>query len=84
VLSTWLGFAIWGKLLSTYTASVAAPFALLVPVFGGMSAYLILGETLTPQRMAGSLLIFVGLAIIILPWGRLLRGIERRSESSSG
>ena len=71
ILSTWLGFAIWGKLLSTYSASVAAPFALLVPVFGGLSAYYILGETLTPQRMAGSLMIFAGLAIILLPWGRL-------------
>jgi O-acetylserine/cysteine efflux transporter len=73
VLSTWLGFAIWGKLLSTYAASVAAPFALLVPVFGGLSAYLILGETLSTQRLIGSALIFAGLAIILLPWGRLLR-----------
>ncbi len=73
VFSTWLGFAIWGKLLSTYTASVAAPFALLVPVFGGLSAYLILGETLTPLRMVGSMLIFVGLAIILLPWSRLVK-----------
>jgi O-acetylserine/cysteine efflux transporter len=70
VLSTWAGFAVWGKLLSTYTASVAAPFALLVPVFGGLSAYLILGETLTPLRMVGSLMIFAGLAIILLPWSR--------------
>jgi O-acetylserine/cysteine efflux transporter len=71
VLSTWAGFAVWGKLLSTYTASVAAPFALLVPVFGGLSAYLILGETLTPLRMVGSLMIFVGLTIILLPWNRI-------------
>ena len=70
VLSTWAGFMIWGKLLSTYTASVAAPFALLVPVFGGLSAYLILGETLTPLRLIGSLMIFAGLAIILLPWSR--------------
>jgi O-acetylserine/cysteine efflux transporter len=68
VFSTWAGFAVWGRLLSTYTASVAAPFALLVPVFGGLSAYLILGETLTPLRLVGSLLIFVGLAIILLPF----------------
>jgi O-acetylserine/cysteine efflux transporter len=70
VFSTWLGFAIWGKLLSTYTASVAAPFALLVPVFGGLSAYLLLAETLTPLRMVGSLLIFAGLAIILLRFPR--------------
>jgi O-acetylserine/cysteine efflux transporter len=71
VLSTWAGFIIWGKLLSTYTASIAAPFALLVPVFGGLSAYFILGETLTPLRLIGSLMIFVGLAIILLPWQRI-------------
>ncbi len=70
ILSTWLGFMVWGKLLSTYSASVAAPFALLVPVFGGLSAYLLLGETLTPLRLGGSLMIFAGLAIILLPWRR--------------
>jgi O-acetylserine/cysteine efflux transporter len=71
VFSTWAGFAVWGKILSTYSASVAAPFALLVPVFGGLSAYLFLGETLTPLRLVGSLGIFVGLAIILLPFGKL-------------
>ena len=72
VLSTWLGFAVWGYLLSTYPAGKAAPFALLVPVFGGLSSYLVLGETLTPLRLIGSLMIFAGLAIILLPWNRLL------------
>jgi O-acetylserine/cysteine efflux transporter len=71
VLSTWAGFMMWGKLLSTYTASVAAPFALLVPVFGGLSAYLLLGETLTSLRLLGSLMIFAGLAIILLPLDRI-------------
>lgn len=74
VLSTWAGFMVWGKLLSTYSASVAAPFALLVPVFGGLSAYLALGETLTPLRLMGSVMIFVGLTIILLPWQRLFAG----------
>ena len=74
VLSTWVGFAVWGKLLSSYPAGTAAPFALLVPVFGGLSGYLVLGETLSPLRLLGSGLIFVGLAIILLPWQRLLAG----------
>ncbi len=78
VLSTWAGFAVWGKLLSTYTASVAAPFALLVPVFGGLSAFLILGETVTPLRMVGSLMIFGGLAIILLPWRKLLALMQEK------
>lgn len=66
VFSTWVGFSMWGKLLSTYTASVAAPFALLVPVFGGISAFLLLEEKLTLPRMVGSVMIFAGLAIIVL------------------
>ncbi len=70
ILSTWAGFAVWGYLLSTYPAGKAAPFALLVPVFGGLSSYLILGETLSPQRLVGSVLIFAGLAIILLPWNK--------------
>jgi O-acetylserine/cysteine efflux transporter len=73
VLSTWAGFAVWGRLLSSYPAGTAAPFALMVPVFGGLSAYLMLGETLSPQRLLGSAMIFVGLAIILLPWSKLVR-----------
>jgi O-acetylserine/cysteine efflux transporter len=67
VLSTWFGFAIWGKLLSSYPAGKAAPFALLVPVFGGISSWAVLEETLTPLRLVGSLMIFAGLAVILLP-----------------
>ncbi|MGL4405829.1 MAG: EamA family transporter, partial [Notoacmeibacter sp.] len=72
ILSTWFGFAIWGKLLASYPAGTAAPFALLVPVFGGLSAWLMLGETLSPIRLIGSLMIFAGLAVILLPLGKLL------------
>jgi O-acetylserine/cysteine efflux transporter len=72
ILSTWAAFAMWSKLLATYPAGTAAPFALLVPVFGGLSGYLVLGETLTPVRLLGSLLIFAGLVIILLPIGKWL------------
>ncbi len=75
VLSTWAGFAVWGYLLSTYPAGKAAPFALLVPVFGGLSSYLVLGETPSPMRLVGSLMIFAGLGIILLPWNRILRRV---------
>lgn len=71
ILSTWFGFIVWGKLLATYPAGTAAPFALLVPVFGGMSGYLFLGETLSPLRLLGSAFIFIGLAIILVPIDRL-------------
>jgi O-acetylserine/cysteine efflux transporter len=67
VVSTWLAFSLWGKLLSIYPAGTAAPFALLVPVFGGLSSYLALGETFTPLRLLGSALIVSGIAIILFP-----------------
>ncbi len=75
VLSTWFGFAIWGKLLASYPAGTAAPFALMVPVFGGFSAWGLLGESITPLRLVGSLMIFAGLAVILVPWAKIRRSL---------
>jgi O-acetylserine/cysteine efflux transporter len=44
-----------------------APFSLLVPLFGTLSSWLVLGETFSPLRVAGMLLILAGLATIALP-----------------
>jgi O-acetylserine/cysteine efflux transporter len=71
-VSTSFGFGAWGYLMSIYPAAVAAPFSLLVPVFGTVSAALILGETFGPARLAGMALILAGLAVVALPV-RLLR-----------
>ena len=46
VVSTIFGYAAWGHLLKLYPAATAAPFSLLVPVSGTLSAALILGEIL--------------------------------------
>lgn len=73
VLSTWIGFIVWGKLLATYATGTAAPFALLVPVFGVISSYVFLGETLSPFRLLGSAFIFIGLAIILFPFERMFK-----------
>jgi O-acetylserine/cysteine efflux transporter len=66
VFSTWAAFAMWGMLLSTYSASAAAPFALLVPVFGFLSGYLVLGEAISLQQLIGALLIVLGLVVIVV------------------
>jgi O-acetylserine/cysteine efflux transporter len=79
IFSTWLGFSIWGRLLSTYPASVAAPFALLVPVFGGFSAWLFLDEIPSPLRLLGSVMIVAGLAVNLLPVERLFATAPSRS-----
>lgn len=71
-VSTTFGYGAWGYLLRIYPAAIAAPFSLLVPVFGTLSAALLLGETFGPARLAGMALILLGLAVVVLP-GRWFR-----------
>lgn len=61
--STLFAFAMWNGLLTRYPTSTAAPFALLVPVFGILSGSLLLGEPFTPLAMIGSGVVFAGLLI---------------------
>ena len=44
VVATVLGYGLWNTLLSRNPAGVVAPFAMLVPVAGVLSAWLVLGE----------------------------------------
>lgn len=67
ILATIVGFGIWGYLLKIYPASTVAPFSLLVPLFGTLSAYLVLGETFSAMRLAGMVLVVFGLAFIVWP-----------------
>lgn len=60
LLATVAGFGVWGWLIRTYSASVIAPFSLLVPVFGMSAAALVDGERLTPPRLLAALLIIAG------------------------
>ena len=73
VPTTIVGFGIWGFLLKHYPASTVAPFSLLVPLFGTLSAHLVLGETFSTLRLAGMVLIVLGLAAIALPLPRRWR-----------
>lgn len=76
VLSTTLGFGIWGWLLKQYPAATVAPFSLLVPIFGAASAAIVLGERFGPARITGMALVVAGLVIIAMPlrWTRARRG----------
>lgn len=62
-ISTLLGFGIWGFLLRQYESSVVAPFSLLVPVFGMLSAWVFLGEDLSGLQAAAGGLVLLGLAV---------------------
>lgn len=61
--ATLVGFGLWSMLLARYPASVVAPFALLVPVFGIASSAVLLHEPLSGLELIGSALIFGGLLV---------------------
>lgn len=66
LLSTVAGFGVWGYLIRTHSASVIAPFSLLVPVFGMTSAALLTGERITPLRVLAAALIIAGVLVGLL------------------
>jgi O-acetylserine/cysteine efflux transporter len=66
ILATVVGFGIWAHLLRRYPAATVAPFSLLVPTVGMASAAIVFGERLGPARLAGTLLIVAGLAVLVL------------------
>lgn len=67
IVATVVGFGLWGYLLRTYSATLVAPFSLLVPIFGMSSAALFLGEELTTAKLVAAALVFAGLALTVLP-----------------
>ena len=58
-------FAAWSFLLSRYDASMVAPYALLIPVFGMGTSALVLGEALPAWKIAGGALVLGGIALIV-------------------
>ena len=62
-LSTYVGFTLWNRMLAAYSAGSVAPFTLLVPVFGMLSATYILAEPYPMWKLYASLLVMVGLLV---------------------
>lgn len=63
LLSTTACFAGWSLLLRQHTASLVAPFTLLVPVFGLLSAWAVLDEMPSALELGGAALILFGLLV---------------------
>jgi O-acetylserine/cysteine efflux transporter len=61
--NTILGFGIWSMLMRKYPTATVAPFSLLVPVAGMLSAALVLGEPLPWWKLAAGVLVLGGLAL---------------------
>lgn len=61
--ATLFGFCTWSILLAKYPTGRVAPFSLLVPVTGLVTAQFVLGEQLSKMQWFGSIVIFLGLVI---------------------
>lgn len=66
--ATLIGFGLWYRLLSRYPADSVAPFTILVPVVGLLSAWAVLGEPATPTDLVGAA-VAVGGLVVIHRWG---------------
>jgi len=58
---TVIGFGLWSRVLARYSAAKAAPFALLIPVVGMISGWLVFGEPLSAFELLGAVLVMAGL-----------------------
>jgi O-acetylserine/cysteine efflux transporter len=58
---TVVGFGLWSWVLARHSAARAAPFALLIPVVGMISGWLVFGEPLGAFELVGSVLVMAGL-----------------------
>ncbi len=72
--ATIVGAGIWSYLLLRYPAGTVAPFSLLVPVVGFISAYFAFDEHITVFEIIGAALVILGLALNV--FGRRI-GISR-------
>ncbi|MEC9403365.1 MAG: EamA family transporter, partial [Pseudomonadota bacterium] len=66
--TTLLGFSVWSGLLARYPAVTVAPFTLLVPIVGMLSAALVLGEPLEPWKLGAAALVVSGLCVNLFSW----------------
>lgn len=63
VIGTAVGSGIWTWLLARHPAGVVAPFSLLVPVVGLLTAAVVLGEIPTSLDLIGALVVVAGVLI---------------------
>jgi O-acetylserine/cysteine efflux transporter len=65
-ISSLFGYTVWNALLSRYPVGAVTPFALLVPVAGTVSAWIVLGQVPTAAEAVGGIVLLAGVAIASL------------------
>ncbi|PWK62224.1 EamA family transporter [Roseicyclus mahoneyensis] len=78
VISTLLGYSIWGTLLSRHPAALITPFALMIPVVGVATAALVLGERVALAETVAGLVVLAGLCLAVFGQRYAARRAGRR------
>lgn len=73
VMTTFIGYGIWFKLVQAHPVSVVMPFTLTNPMFGILSSAAMLGEQITLQFVLGAAVTLCGLALIVVAPARLVQ-----------
>ena len=60
-----IAYVIWYDLLRRYHVDQIAPFVLIMPIIGVLSAFLLLGERPSLVELGGGLIILTGLVIVV-------------------
>ena len=68
-----IGYSIWGHLLASHPVWKVAPLTLLVPIFGMLTGWLMMGERLTLLQVTGSAIVLAGLIVNVFGASLLAR-----------
>ena len=83
VVANVIAYAIWGGLLRQYPAAIVTPFALLAPFVASLGSSIAFDERFGPLRVGGMAMVLIGLAVIVVPLGRVARRMAVASRSVS-
>jgi O-acetylserine/cysteine efflux transporter len=66
-ISTFGGYGVWNALMARHPATVVAPFTLLVPPVGIVTAWLAVGEVPGAAELIGAAIVLAGVALTLKP-----------------
>jgi O-acetylserine/cysteine efflux transporter len=78
VVASLFGYGVWAYLMRQYPASTVAPLTLLVPIFGLLSAWVLLGEQVNSVQMLGIAILMLGLLINTFG-GKVIQRFKKRT-----